>query len=202
MINFTRISRFGATAMLTASLAACAGTGGLGGILGGVLGGLGGGNNNQVSGTVQTVDTRNQQVILVQSNGQSIALNYDNSTSVVFNNQNYQVTSLERGDQVTARVQQLQNGGYYTDAIQVDRSVSGTVGGGSQLSFEGTVRQVSVQSGWFTMDTNNSGRITVTIPYNARASDVTRFQNLRAGDYVRIYGTVVSSGQVQLARFY
>lgn len=202
MINFTRISRFGATAMLTASLAACAGTGGLGGILGGVLGGLGGGNNNQVSGTVQTVDTRNQQVIVVQSNGQSVALNYDNATSVVFNNQNYQVTSLERGDQVTARVQQLQNGGYYTDVIQVDRSVSGTVGGGSQRSFEGTVRQVNVQSGWFTMDTNNSGRITVTIPYSARSSDISRFQSLRPGDYVRIYGTVVSSGQVQLTQFY
>ena len=202
MLNLGRLSRLGATTMLAASLAACSSTGGLGSVLGGILGGLGGGNNNQVSGTIQTVDTRNQQVVLTQSNGQSIALSYDNSTTVVFNNQNYSITSLERGDQVTARVQQLQNGGYYTDMIQVDRSVSGNTGGGSVGQFEGTVRQVNVQGGWFIMDTNSSGRITVTVPYNVRSSDVTRFQNLRAGDYVRIYGTVIGSAQVQLSQFY
>ena len=200
-MNFQKISRLGATAVLAATMGACAGTGGLGGILGGVLGGLGGGGN-QVSGTVQYVDARNLQVTLTQSNGQSVALSYDNATTVTYNNQNYQVTSLERGDQVTARVQQLQNGGYYTDLIRVDQSVSGSGGLGGQSSFEGTVRQVNVQGGWFTMDTNNSGRITVTIPYNARSNDVTRFQNLRIGDYVRLYGTVVNSGQVQLTQFY
>lgn len=200
-MNLQKLSRIGATAMLATTMGACAGTGGLGSILGGVLGGAGG-NGNQVSGTVQSVDTRNQQVILTQSNGQTTALSYDNSTNVVYNNQNYQVTSLERGDQVTARVQQLQNGGYYTDLIQVDRSVSGGGGVLGQVSYDGTVRQVNIQSGWFTMDTNNSGQITVTIPYNARSSDITRFQNLRIGDYVRIYGTVVGSGQVQLTQFY
>jgi exosome complex RNA-binding protein Csl4 len=198
-MNLSKLSRFGSSALLAASLAACSSTGGLGSILGGILGG---GSGNQIQGSVQFVDTRNLQVTVTQSNGQQVALSYDNATNVVFNNQNYPITSLERGDQVTARVQQLQNGGYYTDLIQVDQSVSGTGGMGSQTSFEGTVRQVNVQSGWFTMDTNNSGRITVTIPYNARANDVTRFQNLRVGDYVRLYGSVVSSGQVQLAQFY
>jgi exosome complex RNA-binding protein Csl4 len=201
-MNLQKISRLGATAVLVATMGACSSTGGLGSILGGVLGGLGGGTGNQVSGSVQNVDTRNQQVIIAQTNGQQVALSYDNSTNVVFNNQNYQVTSLERGDQVTARVQQLQNGGYYTDLIQVDQSVSGNGGLGAQSSFEGTVRQVNVQSGWFTMDTNNSGRITVTVPYNARSGDVSRFQNLRVGDYARIYGTVINTGQVQLTQFY
>lgn len=201
-MNLQKFSRLGATAMLVATMGACSSTGGLGSILGGVLGGLGGGGTgNQVSGTVQGVDTRNQQVIVAQSNGQQLALSYDNSTNVVYNNQNYQVTSLQRGDRVTARVQQLQNGGYYTDLIQVDQSVSGSGGVGGQSSFEGTVRQVNVQGGWFTMDTNNSGRITVTVPYNARSSDVSRFQNLRVGDYVRLYGTVINTGQVQLTQF-
>jgi exosome complex RNA-binding protein Csl4 len=202
-MNLQRMSRLAATAVFAATISACAGTGGLGSILGGVLGGIGGNSSNQVSGSVQSVDTRNQQVIIAQSNGQQVALSYDNSTNVVFNNSNYPVTSLERGDQVTARIQQLQNGSYYTDLIQVDQSVSGTNGGlGNQLSYEGTVRQVNVQNGWFTMDTNNSGRITVTVPYNARSNDVTRFQNLRIGDYVRIYGTVSSQSQVVLSQFY
>ncbi|MBA3646660.1 MAG: hypothetical protein H0W63_10855 [Gemmatimonadaceae bacterium] len=204
MMNLQKISRFGAAAMLVASMGACSSTGGLGSILGSVLGGMGGGGGggSQVSGTVQNVDTRNQQVVIAQSNGQQVALSFDNSTNVVFNNQNYQITSLQRGDQVTARVQQLQNGGYYTDLIQVDRSASGSGGLGTQSSFEGSVRQVNVQSGWFIMDTNNSGRLTVTMPYNARSNDVTRFQNLRVGDYVRIYGTMVNTGQVQLTQFY
>lgn len=202
-MNFQKISRLGATAVLAATMGACAGTGGLGSILGGVLGGLGGGNGNQVSGQVQSVDTRNQQVVVAQSNGQAVALSYDNATNVVFNNTNYPVTSLERGDQVTARVQQLQNGGYYTDLIQVNQSASGSTGGlGNQQSFEGTVRQVNVQSGWFIMDTRSSGRVTVTMPYNARSNDVTRFQSLRVGDYARLYGTVVNTGQVQLTQFY
>ncbi len=203
-MNLQKISRFGAAAMLVASMGACSSTGGLGSILGSVLGGMGGGGGggSQVSGTVQNVDTRNQQVVIAQSNGQQVALSFDNSTNVVFNNQNYQITSLQRGDQVTARVQQLQNGGYYTDLIQVDRSASGSGGLGTQSSFEGSVRQVNVQSGWFIMDTNNSGRLTVTMPYNARSNDVTRFQNLRVGDYVRIYGTMVNTGQVQLTQFY
>src|SRR5205809_7068290 len=103
-MNLSKLSRLGSSALLAVSLAGCAGTGGLGSILGGILGG---GTGNQVSGSVQFVDTRNQQVTVTQSNGQQVALSYDNATNVVFNNQNYPITSLERGDQVTARVQQL-----------------------------------------------------------------------------------------------
>ena len=45
---------------------------------------------------------------------------------------------------MTLRIQQLQNGGYYTDVIQVDRSVSGpsTIQSGNVQLLEGYVRQV------------------------------------------------------------
>jgi len=82
------------------------------------------------------------------------------------------------------------------------QSVSVTVGGVTPLLVEGKVRQVNVQSGLVTVDAVHRGRITVTIPYNARSNDVSRFQSLRSGDYVRLYGTVVNSGQVQLTQFY
>src|SRR5689334_4271100 len=62
--------RIAVSAALALAATACSSTGGLGSILGGVLGQQG----NQVSGTVQGLDTRNQQIGLQQSNGQTVAL--------------------------------------------------------------------------------------------------------------------------------
>ena len=113
---------------------------------------------------------------------------HDNQTKVVYQNQNYSVSSLENGDQVTARVQQTQNGGYYTDYVQVDQSVSTNTGGTSNAqvqSLQGSVRRVDVANGWFELSANSNVVLTVSMPYNASRADVQRFQNLRNGDNVR-----------------
>ncbi len=190
-------------ALALTSLAACSSTGGLGNILGSVLGGQQA-QNGQLSGTVQGVDTRNQQIGLQTSNGQSVSLSFDNNTRVVFQNQNYAVTNLERGDQVTARVQQLQNGGYYTDLVQVDQSVSGTNSsqGTTLQSIEGNVRRVDQANGLFTVDASNNASLVVTIPSGLNRADVQRFQSLRNGDYVRFYAVYVTNSRVELRRFY
>ena len=99
---------------------ACSQLGGLGSVLGGAAQQP---QASQVSGTVQSVDTRNQQIVLQATNGQSVALYFDNQTQVSYQNRSYSVTNLERGDRVTARIQQAQNGGYYTDLVQVEQSV-------------------------------------------------------------------------------
>src|ERR1700712_5095490 len=103
MMSLRYFGRVGAAALAITSLGACA-QGGLGNVLGSVLGG-GQGSNQQVSGTVRGVDTRNAQIVLQQSNGQSVGISYDNQTKIVYNNQNYTVNSLESGDQVTVRLQ-------------------------------------------------------------------------------------------------
>jgi exosome complex RNA-binding protein Csl4 len=205
MTILQRSARNAAAALaLAATLGACANSS-LGNVLGGVLGGNGGGS--QVSGVVRGVDTRNQQIVLQTQDGQSVGLYYDNQTQVVYQNQQYSVTNLERGDQVTARIQQTNNGGYYTDLVQVDQSVSGpttgTAGGtyNSVQALQGTVRQVSTANGWFTMDVGNS-TLEVTLPYNPRRADVDRFNSLRRGDYVRIYGVFVNNSRVELRQFY
>ena len=199
MTTIKRTARLSAAALLVA-FTACSSLGGLGNVLGSVLGGGGGGN--QVQGTILGVDTRSQYISLQQSNGQTVSLAYDNQTRVVYNNQNYSVTSLERGDQVTANVNQTNNGAYYTDVVQVDRSVSGSGGAANNTQqFEGTVRQVDYQNGWFTLDSNNS-RFTVTMPYNPRTTDTNTFRNLRNGQYVRLYGVYVNNSRVELRQFY
>jgi exosome complex RNA-binding protein Csl4 len=174
----------------------------LGSILGGAGGAGGSPQANQVSGHVEGVDTRTQQIVIQASDGQRVALSYDNQTAVVYQNQNYPVTALERGDQVTARVQSASNGAYYTDLVQVDRSVSDTsAGSGGVQSFQGTVGQIDRSNGVFQLD-GNSSSIIVALPYNVRQSDLNTFQNLRVGDRVRLYGVLLNNSRVELRQFY
>ncbi|MDP9201401.1 MAG: hypothetical protein M3P26_05660 [Gemmatimonadota bacterium] len=195
------IRRGAAVALLVASLGACAGNS-LGNILGSVLGGGAQSGSGQLAGTVRGVDTRSQQISIQQSNGQTVAVNYDNQTQVVYQNQNYSPTALENGDQVTARVQANGNN-YYTDYVQVDQSVRGTTNGTSsnvQL-LQGTVRQIDRANGLFTVDVNNYNTLTVSLPYNLSNNDINRFNSLRAGEFVRFYGAFLTNSRVELRQF-
>lgn len=207
-----KMQRFKQALMVSAfalSASACGTAGQLGNILGSVLGGQAGGQGQgqqgQVNGTIQNVDTRNQQVVLRQPDGSTVAISYDNRTQVTYQNQSYAVTALERGDEVSARLQNTGNS-YYTDLIQVNRSVSNnTSGGGGDYSgqvntFQGTVRQVDTSNGLFTLSTNN-GTVTVSMPYNPRSTDISRFRNLRSGDYVTLQGTMLNNSRVELRQF-
>lgn len=195
-------TRIAAAVLLLLPGAACSSVGPLGNILGSVLGG-GAGQSGQVSGYIQGVDTRRGQIGIQQSNGQTLVVAFDNQTQVLYNNQNYPVTSLENGDQVTARIQQLQNGGYYTDVVQVDRSVTGpsTIQSGNVQLLQGTVRQVDQQNGLFLLDASNGGRVTVQLAPQISRNDLDRFRNLRPGDYARLYGVYLGNSRVELRQF-
>jgi exosome complex RNA-binding protein Csl4 len=176
--------------------------------LGSILGGAGGAGSpqggGQLSGYVEGVDTRTQQIAIQTSGGQRVMLQFDNQTAVVYQNQNYPVTALERGDQVTARVQSTSGGAYYTDLIQVDQSVSSSgssSGSGNVQSLQGVVGQVDRANGQFRLDGSNASVI-VALPYNVRQSDLNRFNNLRVGDQVRFYGVFVNNSRVELRQFY
>ena len=197
-----QVMRAAATATVAVTLAACANTGQLGNILGGVLAP----QPAQIGATVQSVDTRAQQISLQQSNGQTVGVYYDNRTKVVYQNQLYPVTSLEYGDQVVARIQDNGNNAYYTDSIFVTQPVNGSTTGGinstNVQSLQGTVRQVDRGAGSFTIDGGNGVQLTVTLPYNANSQDVNRFNNLRIGDFVRFYGVFLNNNRVELRQFY
>lgn len=200
MIAIQRAARGGVAVLSMAVMSACGSNGGLGN----VLGGLPGQSQGEVSGTVESINARNQQVSLRQPNGQRITLDFDNQTQVVYQNQNYAVNNLEYGDRVTARIVNSNNNRYYTDLIQVDRSVSGDRGTSNQSNvqrFEGTVRQIDRSNGIFTLSGTNAGTLTVSLPYNARRSDVDRFNGLRAGDFVRFYGYLLNNNRAELQQF-
>ena len=204
-MNIQLLGRRAVALSALAALAACSGAGGLGNVLGSVLGGAQGAQANQVSGLVQGVDTRSQVIALQQPSGQSVNILFDNQTRVVYNNQSYAVTSLDRGDQVTARIQQVNNG-YYTDLVQVDQPVQGSAGtsgaSGNVQALQGIVRQIDPQNGLFTMDVSGAGRVTVSMPYSPSRADLSRFQQLRSGDNVRIAGVFLNNARVELRQFY
>ena len=183
------------------ALGGCAQAGSLGDILGGVLNAPA----QSVGGTIQGVDTRAQTIFVRTTDNQTISIAYDDRTAVVYQNQNYPVTALEQGDQVNVRITQTSNGAYYTDRVDVTQSTTSGTGSNNNdniQQIQGNVRQIDLSSGRFTISTNNQGTVTVSMPYNSRSQDVDRFRSLRSGDYVRLYGTYVSSTQVQLVQFY
>jgi len=197
-----RLARRAAAVIALATVGACSQAGSLGNVLGSVLGGQSGGS--QVSGTIQNVDTRNQQINLRQSNGQGVSLVFDQQTKVVYQNQSYGVTSLEYGDQVTARVQSGQNGSYYTDLVQVDQPVAGSGSGTSNAqvyTLQGSVRRIDSQNGLFEI-VNNNTVLTVSMPYNPTRADQQKFQNLRIGDVTRFAGVYLNNSRVELRQFY
>ncbi|HEV7919633.1 MAG TPA: DUF5666 domain-containing protein [Thermoanaerobaculia bacterium] len=111
-------------------LAAC-GSSSLGDLGNIILGSPSAQQASDVVGTVNSVDTANQMINLnvntvnnlrTTQNGQSVY--YDNNTRVVYNNQSFNVTDLERGDQVSIRG--ANNGGrYVAETITVTRNVRG-----------------------------------------------------------------------------
>lgn len=205
--RFTRRATLGLALLV---LPACGNLGSLGQVLGG-LGGLGGVGGQQgggeVRGEVTNVDTRRQEIEIRTQNGQNARVMFDNRTEVIYQNQRYAVTNLERGDVVLLRVQQGSRGEYYTDRIFVEQNVRDRQGGGygdsgAQVQlFDGRVGRVDSQRGHFEFQARNGGTYTVTMPYNPGSADLDRFRRLRSGDGVRFEGSLVNRERIELYRF-
>lgn len=199
--------RVGVLLALPLVLGACAGGagGGLGEILGAVLGGAQPASSNvgQLVVQVEGVDQQNQAINVLTEDGQRGPIRYDRNTRVVYQQQEYPVTALERGDVVEMRIQELSGGGYYTDYILVRQSVQqgGSTPTNAQLvQASGTVQQIDYQRGWFDLQTS-AGTITVTLPYNPGSATVDAFQRLDRGDRVNVEGYRIASDRIELVRF-
>lgn len=116
--------------LATVLLAGC-GSGSLGDLGNIILGSPSAQQSSDVVGTVNSVDTANQLINLdvnmvnnLRTTQSGQAVYYDNNTRVVYNNQSFNVTDLERGDQVSIRG--ANNGGrYIAETITVTRNVRG-----------------------------------------------------------------------------
>lgn len=211
------IRHVAAAAFAAVALSGCAGSnlGALGDILGGAMGGTGGaGQQGQIVAEVQGVDTRQQVISVRTQQGQQGNVLFDQNTLVVYQNQQYPVTALERGDVVAMQVQQTQQGQPYVSRIDVQQSVqertgqttsnTGTYGGisgtGQMQQIYGRVGQIDYNRGTFQLQTQQ-GTFIVQLPYNPGNATSDYFNRLRTGDNVRLEGTVTGQGRIELYRF-
>jgi hypothetical protein len=120
-----------------ALLAGC-GSSGIGDILGGSRGDDRYGRAGDVRGTITSVNTRDQTIVVDQEgtgyhlrNGGSdeVVLHYDNNTRVDFEGRTYRPEDLERGDRIAADVNESSGSRLYAQNIQVLYDVSGGTGG-------------------------------------------------------------------------
>lgn len=190
--------------------AGCAGGNALGtleSILGSVMGqqgGAGGGGTGQLAVEIQGVNAQQQAIQVRTQEGQTGAVRYDQNTVVVYQQQQYPVTALERGDLVVMQLQDVQ-GTLYTARIDVTQSVrerTGTTGTGSAnlVQVAGRVSQMDHNAGRFVVQMQN-GSVTVSLPYNAPQATVDHFHRLRVNDTVRLEATPIERGRVEIHRF-
>lgn len=204
------IRHLAAAAFTVMTLSGCAGTnlGALGDILGGAMGGQGAGQNGQVVVEVQAIDTRQQVIQVRTQDGQQGNVRFDQNTVVSYQNQQYPVTALERGDVVAMQLQQGQQGETYVSQIVVQQSVQdrggqstgGVSGSGQMQQLYGRVGQIDQARGMFQLQTQQ-GTFVVSLPYNPGNVTADYFNRLRTGDNVRLEGTVTGSGRIELYRF-
>ena len=124
-----RIATLALTALL---LASCGSAGGMLGDLGSILGSPSAEQSSDVRGTVSSIDTGARRIDMnvsyinnlrpSSSNDQRGSIYYDNNTRVMYNNQDYQVADLERGDEISV-VGVNDNGRYLAQTITVTRNV-------------------------------------------------------------------------------
>jgi hypothetical protein len=155
-----QISFLTALVAAVALLAGC-GSSGIGDVLGGPSNDDRYGQTGDVRGTVTSVNTRDQTIVVDQEgtgtylrNGGSdeVVLRYDSNTRVDFEGRTYRPEDLERGDRITANVDESSGSRLYARDIQVLYDVSGGTGStggyndtlGNEL--RGVVRYVDTRS--------------------------------------------------------
>jgi hypothetical protein len=202
MTTTTTLRRAAATVMVAGALGGCAQLGGLENVLGTVLGG--GQQQGQLVAEIQGVDTRQQAIHVRTQDGRTGAVRYDRNTQVIYRQQQYPVTALERGDVATLEVQPVRNDELYVSRVLVQQSAQERSGqapvGGDVQQLSGRVGQVNPQGGLFELQTGG-GTVTVSLAANAPSHVVNRFRNLRQGEAVSIQGRWVAASMMELHAF-
>ena len=127
-----RRASFVLAALLITAACGSMGDGGLGSIGDIILGSPSSTQSSDVKGTVAGIDTNARRIDLNvtyvnnlrdNNNGQRGSIYYDNNTRVTYNNQDYAVTDLERGDEIEVRGV-ADNGRYIAQQITVVRDAT------------------------------------------------------------------------------
>jgi hypothetical protein len=192
---------------LTFLASACSGNslGGLGDILAGAAGQPAGAQQGQISAEIRAVDTNQRLITVLTADNKTGNVRYDQNTTVVFEQKQYDVTALERGDLVVMTVTQDAQGNVTASRIDVTQSAqqrTGTTGStSSQIrEYSGRITSIDHNRGTLVLAVNG-GSVTVSLPYNPPAATLNYFHSLRVGNDIRLEGTVIGTNRVEIYRF-
>ena len=201
-------------------LAGCGSSGGMGDIFGGNNGNTG--NQQQayeLRGTVDSVDLNSRSVYLTNvsgynsmlssggSNGNNVRVYFDDRTPVDYQGRSYRPEDLERGDQVSVRVDESGNRLYATAmSVTYNANTSNNSypnnsypnNGSYGTTFRGTVNSVDTSRRTITLDRGYGSYVTVEydtstpVYYN---NQTYRAADLDRGDEIEIRGTDLGSNR-------
>ena len=158
---------------------------------------------------VDRLDTSSREIHLRPNNSRTRVVGYSTDARVLYRGREYPVSQLEAGDIVAMQLKQDSRGNSYTDLIRVqesirnrDQSRGGIIrpGTGSR-TVDGRVEQLDFQRSSFEIRDQSRERVLVSLPYNARRSDVDHFRALRVGDYVKVEGRFLDRERFELENF-
>lgn len=170
-------------------------------------------HQEEIRAEVDRLDTRSKEIFLRTDRGRTQIVNYDSDTRVVYRGREYPVSDLRSGDSVLLQVKQNSRGKSYADLIRVQeasgdrRSDSGRFDNEPRRSdrgvqtLSGTVERVDARSGVFDIRDRSGDRVSVSLPNNAKRSEIDRLQSLRDGDQVRVEGRFVGRDRFELEAF-
>jgi hypothetical protein len=166
-------------------------------------------DQDELVATVERVNTESGEISLRPNVGRSRVIGYSTDTRVMYRGREYPVSQLEAGDIVAMQLRQDSRGNSFTDLIRVQESIQDRNQRRGDISrpitgiqmVDGRVEQVDFQRNSFEMRDQSRERVFVSLPDNARRSDVDRFRALRSGDYVRVEGRFLDRERFELENF-
>ena len=158
---------------------------------------------------IDRVDTSSREIHLRPNDSRKRVVGYSADARVLFRGREYPVTQLESGDQVSMQLKQDSRGNSYTDVVRVHESVrelnpdrgAGPRPATAMQTVDGRVEHVDFERSSFELSDPSRQRFFVSLPAQARRSDLDRFRALRAGDYVRVEGRFLNRERFELDGF-
>jgi hypothetical protein len=159
---------------------------------------------------IDRLDTSAREIHLRPNDSRKRVVGYSADARVLYRGREYSVAQLESGDKVSMQLKQDSRGNSYTDLVRVHESMRnwnlerGAAGQPATAvqTVDGRVAHVDFQRSSFELRDHSSQSVSVSLPSNARRSDLDRFRDLRTGDYVRVEGRFTGKDQFELESFF
>jgi hypothetical protein len=158
---------------------------------------------------IDRLDTSSREIHLRPNDSRKRVIGYSAGARVLYRGREYPVGHLESGDKVSMQLKQDSRGNSYTDLVRVHESIGdrnqdrdAAQPARAMQTVDGRVEHVDFQRSSFELSDQSRQSVLVSLPNNARRSDLDRFRDLRTGDYVRVEGRFTSKDRFELESFF